>query len=370
VLGGVRYYDRKEIKDMMAYLRLVENTDDDVALARIINEPKRGVGDKTLEKLRTLAAVRGESLFETLEDDEITSGLSAKAMKGVRELVSTIREYSQEKENLSVSDIYDGLMVKTGYLKSYEEQNNVEADSKIENMFEFKSVIYDFEKEQEKKQEQEQLTLSEFMEKVALMSDIDNHDANEDAVVLMTMHSAKGLEFPVVFLPGMEDGLFPGWRALEKEDGLEEERRLCYVGMTRAMKKLYLLSANMRTLYGKTDYTQESQFLRELDKSLLAGDAVYERKTENRYEPNWSDGYSSETVFKPFDQLKYAKQEVKKSVLGFDEQDFSVGDKVNHAKFGDGLVVEVDSKTVSVIFDSLQGYKKLGIGFAPLKRIE
>jgi len=364
VLGGTRYYDRKEIKDMMAYMRLVQNPADDVSFARIINEPKRGIGDVTLEKLRTLAAVRGESLFEVLTDDEIVSGLSTKAEQGVRELISVISEYSNEKENLRVSDIYDGLMIKTGYLKSYEDQNTVEADSKIENMFEFKSVIYDFEKGDE------QLALSDFMEKIALMSDIDNHDADEDAVILMTMHSAKGLEFPVVFMPGLEDGLFPGWRALDKEDGLEEERRLCYVGMTRAMKRLYLVSANMRTLYGKTDYTRESQFLREVDKSLLTGDAVYDRKEgQSRSEVNWTDGYSSEDIFKPFDQLKYAKQEVKKAVGGSSEQDFASGDKVNHAKFGDGIVIESDNTTVSVMFDDV-GLKKLGLGLAPLKRVE
>jgi len=208
------------------------------------------------------------------------------------------------------------------------------------------------------------------MEKIALMADIDNHDADEDAVILMTMHSAKGLEFPVVFLPGMEDGLFPGWRALDKQDGIEEERRLCYVGMTRAMKKLYLLSASMRTLYGKTDYTRESQFLREVDKSLLTGDAIYERKKPQESSGvNWSDGYGSEAIFKPFDQLKYAKQEVKKAANVSAGQDFFPGNKVNHAKFGDGIVIEADEKTVSVMFESV-GLKKLGKGIAPITIVE
>jgi len=364
VLGGVRYYDRKEIKDMMSYMRLVQNPSDDVALARIINEPKRGIGDKTLEKLRALASVRGESLFNVLEDDEIVSGLPQKAVESVKALISVISEYNREQDNVRVSDLYDALMMKTGYLKALEEQNNVESDSRIENMFEFKSVIYDFEKEDP------QLPLSDFMEKIALMADIDNHDADEDAVILMTMHSAKGLEFPVVFLPGMEDGLFPGWRALDKQDGIEEERRLCYVGMTRAMKKLYLLSASMRTLYGKTDYTRESQFLREVDKSLLTGDAIYERKKPQESSGvNWSDGYGSEAIFKPFDQLKYAKQEVKKAANVSAGQDFFPGNKVNHAKFGDGIVIEADEKTVSVMFESV-GLKKLGKGIAPITIVE
>ena len=363
VLGGVRYYDRKEIKDMMSYMRLVQNTADDVALSRIINEPKRGIGDKTLEKLRTLASVRGESLFNVLEDDEIVSGLPSKAVQDIKGLILVLGEYNREKDNLRVSDIYDALMVKTGYLKALEEQNNVESDSRIENMLEFKSVIYDFEKDDP------ELSLSDFMERIALMADIDNHDANEDAVILMTMHSAKGLEFPVVFLPGMEDGLFPGWRALDRQDGVEEERRLCYVGMTRAMKKLYMISAAVRTLYGKTDYTRESQFLREVDKSLLTGDAVYEKKAQNNGGANWSDGYSREAAFKPFDQLKYAKQDVKKAAAVSGSQEFAPGDKINHAKFGDGIVVEADAKIISVEFDSA-GYKKLAKDIAPIKKVE
>ena len=302
VLGGLRYYDRKEIKDMVAYMRLVANTSDDLALVRVINEPKRGIGDKTVEKLLTLASVRKESLYSVLKDEEITGSLSPKASQSVREMIAVIEECRAERDNLRVSDIYNALMVKTGYLRALEQQNSVEADGKIENIFEFKSVIYDFEKEDP------EISLSDFMERVALMSDIDNHDAGEDAVVLMTMHSAKGLEFKTVFLPGMEDGLFPGWRSLEKEDGLEEERRLCYVGMTRAMERLYLTSAALRTLYGKTDYTRESQFLREVDKSLITGDAIYEKKKGNIREASFMDGYSSEITFKPFDQLKYARQ--------------------------------------------------------------
>ena len=307
VLGGVRYYDRKEVKDMMAYMRLVQNTADDLALARIINEPKRGIGGKTAEKLRTLAAVRGESLFSVLEDDEITGGLPGKAAESVKKLISVIKENNIEKDGAKVSDIYDALMAGTGYLKALEEQNNAEADNRIENIFEFKSVIYDFEKENPG------LKLSDFMEKIALMADIDNHDAGENAVVLMTMHSAKGLEFKTVFLPGMEDGLFPDRRAHDRADGVEEERRLCYVGMTRAMERLYLSSAEERTIYGVADYTRESQFLREIDKKVLTGDVIYDSKPkQNMVREKWVDGYGSDIVFKPFDQLKYARQGFKK----------------------------------------------------------
>ncbi len=303
VLGGLRYYDRKEIKDMLCYMRLVQNHADDLALTRIINEPKRGIGGKTLEKLTALASVRQESLFETLLDEEVVSSFSAKASANIEKLAELIAMLSIEQSNMRISDLYDELLIKTGYLNDLEEQNTLEAESRIENLMEFKSVIYDYEKNDPN------ITLPEFMERIALLAEVDNHDADENAVVLMTMHSAKGLEFPFVFLPGLEDGLFPGWRAFDREDGLEEERRLCYVGITRAKERLWLTSAEMRTMYGKTDYTRESQFLREMDKKLLEGDAVFEKKRKDPAEGAFSDGISREKPFQPFDQLKYARQQ-------------------------------------------------------------
>ncbi|MCI7304539.1 MAG: UvrD-helicase domain-containing protein [Clostridiales Family XIII bacterium] len=358
VLGGLRYYDRKEVKDIVSYMRLVQNPDDDLALLRIINEPKRGIGARTVDKLQALARVRGESLFDTLMDEEVVSGLSAKASAGIRSMVEVIQQYSKEQSNLRVSDIYDGLLVGTGYLKALEEQNNLESESRIENLMEFKSVIYDYEKDDE------QLSLPDFMERIALLAEVDNHDESENAVVLMTMHSAKGLEFPFVFLPGLEDGLFPGWRAFEKEDGLEEERRLCYVGMTRARERLFLTSASMRTLYGKTDYTRESQFLREMDKHLIDGDAIFEKKKEARNSRSL-DGYSRETPFNPFDQLKYVKQQVRQRAAS--GETFQVGDDVTHPKFGRGTVLKASDKIIEVSFRD-GSVKKLAAGIAPLTR--
>lgn len=370
VLGGIKYYDRKEIKDIMSYMRLVLNIADDLSLSRIINEPKRGIGEKTLEKIRSLSIVRGESMLECLMDDDIVEGLPSKAVASVKEMVQSISQFHEERDNLKVSDIYDGLLVKTGYLKSLEQQDTVEAEGRIENLLEFKSVIYDYE------HENPQLTLSEFLEKVALIAEVDNHDADEDAVVLMTMHSAKGLEFPVVFMPGMEDGLFPGWRSLEKPNGIDEERRLCYVGMTRAMEKLYLTSAQLRTLYGKTDYTKESQFLKELDKNLVDGDAIFSKKPGASLGTSYggqNDGYSSGQVFRPFEQLKYIKQNITAAKpaggsSSSDGGDFANGDRVRHNKFGEGLVLEADSKTVTIMFDSV-GRKKLAKDIAPIKKI-
>lgn len=359
VLGGLRYYDRKEVKDLISYMRLVQNPADDLALLRVINEPKRGVGAKTIEKLQALAKVRGESLLQTLMDEDVVGGLSAKAASGIRQMVTVIREYYEEKDNLRISDIYDGLLVKTGYMKMLEDQNTLEAEGRIENLMEFKSVIYDYEKDDA------QLSLAEFMERIALLAEVDNHDENENAVVLMTMHSAKGLEFPFVFLPGLEDGLFPGWRAFEREDGLEEERRLCYVGMTRAKERLWLTSAAMRTLYGKTDYTRESQFLREVDKHLIDGDAIYEKKMDARAATSL-DGASGSVTFKPFDQLRYAKQQTKANATGTDTV-FATGDRVKHAKFGPGTVLTTNGKIIQIEFDD-GSVKKLAAGMAPLTK--
>ncbi|MDO4745747.1 MAG: 3'-5' exonuclease [Bacillota bacterium] len=364
VLGGLRYYDRKEIKDMMCYLRLVQNQADDLALTRIINEPKRGIGGKTIEKMTALAEVRGESLFTTMLDREVTSSFSSKASANIEAFTELISSYSDEKDNLRISDMYDGLLVKSGYLKALEDQNTLEAESRIENLMEFKSVIYDYE------EEDPNISLAEFMERIALLAEVDNHDADENAVVLMTMHSAKGLEFPFVFMPGMEDGLFPGWRAFDREDGLEEERRLCYVGITRARERLWLTGAERRTLYGKTDYTRESQFLREMDRRLIEGDAIYEKKSADKSAGAFIDGASESTPFKPFDQLKYARQQTKKNVAAGGAgagQDLAAGDRISHPKFGEGDVISCDGKIAEVRFAS--GTKKLALGFAPLKKL-
>ena len=224
VLSGMRYYDRKEIKDMMAYMRLVVNPADDLSLRRIINEPKRGMGDKTVEKIQTFAAVREESLLDALEDSEVQEILPGRAYDRVKEMVECISLCRAERENLRVSDIYDMLLVKTGYLKALEEAKTVEAEGRIENLMEFKSEIYDYENGTEAP------SIEEFMEKLTLAAEVDNYDETQDTVTLMTMHSAKGLEFPVVFLPGLEDGLFPGNKAFDSISGMEEERKLLLCG--------------------------------------------------------------------------------------------------------------------------------------------
>ena len=364
VLSGLRYYDRKEIKDLMAYMRLVVNPQDDLSLKRIINEPKRGMGEKTVQKIEAFSRLRGESILQSLCEEEILETLPGKAYDGVKAMVNCIQTCGQERDNLRVSDIYDHLLVDTGYMKALEDADTVEAEGRIENLMEFKSVIYDYEEQAENP------NIEEFMEKITLMAEVDNHDENQDAVVLMTMHSAKGLEFPVVFLPGLEDGLFPGHKAFDTADGMEEERRLCYVGMTRAKETLILTSAAMRTLYGRTDYTRESQFLREVDKKLLEGDAVYEKKKEGGpgvYTGPF-DGFRAKESPRPYDVLRSARAATKANAAQAAEADFAVGDKVRHAKFGEGLVIDQDDKTIVVIFDEV-GQKKMAKGIAPLKKI-
>ncbi len=370
ILSGFSFYERKETKDMISYMRLVTNPMDDMAFMRIINEPKRGIGAKTVDKLRALASVRGQSMLHTVSDPEIIAGLPAKARDSVREMTQVIDLCRREKENLRIGDIYDSLLVRTGYMKALEDENTIESEGRIENLMDFKSFIYDFEKE--KQDAGETATLEEFLEKVATDGDADKYESESGKVTLMTLHSAKGLEFPIVFMPGMEDGLFPGHRAMDSEEGMEEERRLCYVGITRAKERLFLTGAAYRVMYGHGDYTRESAFMRELDSKVLdpAGDTVYSptRRTNNPLgiDTGSLDGFAKPAE-KPYDYLARARREVKAADSAKDLA-LSPGDRVSHGKFGEGLVLEEDEKTVTVIFDSV-GRKKLAKGVAPLKKI-
>jgi DNA helicase-2/ATP-dependent DNA helicase PcrA len=299
-------------------------------------------------------------------------------------LVKLIAELAEKAAK--ISELYDAVLVRSGYLRALEAAETVEAEGRIENLLEFKSVILEAEVSNP------DMTLREFMEKLALISDIDNHDRSENAVTLMTLHSAKGLEFPVVFMPGMEEGLFPGARAMDSIGGLEEERRLCYVGMTRAMERLYLLRAKGRTMYGKFDYTVESRFLREIDTNTLDGADKIGQDTTGYFHRAMGadDGFAEAEVIRPFDSLRQIKDDVRSRGLtsqsrtrandprtngirtGSAEtrisQEYNKGDKVRHRKFGTGLVLDSDARTVTVIFDS-EGKKKLAKDMAPLEKI-
>ena len=403
VLGGTRFYDRKEIKDVMSYMHLVENPSDDVAMARIINEPKRGLGPKSLGGIVSYAKAYKLSIFEALKEQEVLGSLSRKSRAAVEDLVTMLDELGAEQDNMELSDIYDNLIRRTGYLTALEAENTVEADARIENILELRSVIAEFEEkaagsmltdeEDEFREERDRLRedgfdvkeptlLQSFLERIALLSDIDNRDESEDAVVMMTLHSSKGLEFPVVFMPGMENGLFPGSTSMDDPSKMEEERRLCYVGITRAMRKLYLTGAQTRMLYGRTDFTIESEFMREMDTDLLDGDPTIAERSANaggiygdggilgmrefkgRYEGS-ADGYDA-SFSKPFDALKFAKKQASK---GISNEGFEAGDRIRHPKFGEGLLIDQDSKTLTIAFDSV-GIKKLGKGFVKLTKVE
>lgn len=403
VLGGTRFYDRKEIKDVMSYMHLVENPSDDVAMARIINEPKRGLGPKSLGGIVSYAKAYKLSIFEALKEQEVLGSLSRKSRAAVEDLVTMLDELGTEQDNMELSDIYDNLIRRSGYLTALEAENTVEADARIENILELRSVIAEFEEkaagsvltdeEDEFREERDRLRedgfdvkeptlLQLFLERIALLSDIDNRDESEDAVVMMTLHSSKGLEFPVVFMPGMENGLFPGSTSMDDPSKMEEERRLCYVGITRAMRKLYLTGAQTRMLYGRTDFTIESEFMREMDTNLLEGDPTVAERTasaggirgdggilgmrefKGRYEGS-ADGYDA-SFSKPFDALKFAKKQASK---GISNEGFEAGDRIRHPKFGEGLLIEQDAKTLTIAFDSV-GIKKLGKGFVKLTKVE
>jgi len=403
VLGGTRFYDRKEIKDVMSYMHLVENPSDDVAMARIINEPKRGLGPKSLGGIVSYAKAYKLSIFEALKEQEVLGSLSRKSRAAVEDLVTMLDELGTEQDNMELSDIYDNLIRRSGYLTALEAENTVEADARIENILELRSVIVEFEEkaadsvltdeEDEFREERDRLRedgfdvkeptlLQSFLERIALLSDIDNRDESEDAVVMMTLHSSKGLEFPVVFMPGMENGLFPGSTSMDDPSKMEEERRLCYVGITRAMRKLYLTGAQTRMLYGRTDFTIESEFMREMDTDLLDGDPTVAERSANsggicgdggilgmrefkgRYEGS-ADGYDA-SFSKPFDALKFAKKQASK---GISNEGFEAGDRIRHPKFGEGLLIEQDAKTLTIAFDSV-GIKKLGKGFVKLTKVE
>lgn len=403
VLGGTRFYDRKEIKDIMSYMHLVENPSDDVAMARIINEPKRGLGPKSLGGIVSYAKAYKLSIFEALKEQEVLGSLSRKSRAAVEDLVTMLDELGAEQDNMELSDIYDNLIRRSGYLTALEAENTVEADARIENILELRSVIAEFEEkaagsvltdeEDEFREERDRLRedgfdvkeptlLQSFLERIALLSDIDNRDESEDAVVMMTLHSSKGLEFPVVFMPGMENGLFPGSTSMDDPSKMEEERRLCYVGITRAMRKLYLTGAQTRMLYGRTDFTIESEFMREMDTDLLEGDPTVAERTasaggirgdggilgmrefKGRYEGS-ADGYDA-SFSKPFDALKFAKKQASK---GISNEGFEAGDRIRHPKFGEGLLIDQDAKTLTIAFDSV-GIKKLGKGFVKLTKVE
>ncbi len=348
IVGGTKFYDRKEIKDLLAYLRLIANRDDDISFERIVNVPKRGIGAATLEKVMDYAAARGLSLFSALEEME-QMGLSKRAENALNEFYTLIENFEKMQDFLSVSELIEEVLEKTGYRAMLQNERTIESESRLENLNEFFSVALEFEKTSEDK------SLLAFLTDLALVADIDQleDDEKSQAVALMTLHSAKGLEFPVVFLVGMEEGVFPHTRSLFEEEEMEEERRLAYVGMTRAEEELYLTNCRMRTLYGRTNMNEVSRFVREIPEALI------QPIDEDR---------------QPSQKQKPMRSAIRRlHAAGAEPVDWKVGDKAQHKKWGTGTVVstrgEGDSLELDIAFPNPTGIKRLLAKFAPIEKV-
>ena len=364
IVGGTKFYERKEIKDIIAYLRVIFNPNDSLSLLRIINVPRRGIGDATLAKLQAYAEENNMNLFDVVSASGDVPGLSSRFVGKLEELSSIIFELMGEANSgeVPVKQLIDNVMTKTGYLEELENSKSAQDQSRVENLKELLSVAEDFSKGEEED------NLENFLGRVALVSDIDDAELGEEAVTLMTLHSAKGLEFPVVFLVGMEEGIFPHARTLMDEEEIEEERRLCYVGITRAERTLFLSHARMRTVFGHTVSYPPSRFLKEVPRALIhefkrpqlqrtVSQQAAPQREKRPTNTNWF--LQPKTSFMP-------KESSANSTT------FSAGEKVSHAKWGEGTVVSVnntaDGQEVKVAFAGA-GIRSLLTKYAVLKKL-
>ncbi len=345
VVGGLRFYERREIKDTLAYLRLLLNQNDYLSMARIVNVPRRGIGVASLSKIIAFARAQEISPVESLERAAEVPGLTAKAKAAGAGLGKMLRELAGESQHLSVTELARAVLERSGYRMELLAENTVESRTRLENLDEFLSVTEEFDRQGED-------GLRGFLENIALVTDLDQYEGETDQVTLMTLHSAKGLEFPVVFLTGLEEGVFPHSRSLSEPDQLEEERRLCYVGVTRAKERLYLTHCRRRMLYGTQRFNPPSRFLGEIPPHLLSDDEFLSRDKETR-----SEG-------KPALVKRSAKKLQK-------PEQFQLGDKVSHAKWGVGVIVGVQGRGEDAEFKVAfpdQGIKVLLAKYAPLER--
>jgi DNA helicase II / ATP-dependent DNA helicase PcrA len=361
IVGGTKFYDRKEIKDILAYLRLVANPDDDISLQRVINVPKRGIGSTSLDKIARYAQMNDLSMMQALEEADFI-GLSPKITKSVIEFKELVKGYTQMQEYLSVTELVEEILEKSGYREMLKAEKSIEAQSRLENIDEFLSVTKSFEESNDDK------SLVAFLTDLALVADIDKLDDDNKpqvAVTLMTLHAAKGLEFPVVFLMGLEEGVFPHSRSLMDEEEMEEERRLAYVGITRAEEELFLSNAQMRTLYGQTKMNPVSRFVAEIPEDLI-DNFVPEKKSP------FSSGGAASARTQPQARRKAVSRPVP-TTTGGEGISWQVGDRAAHKKWGTGTVVSVkgsgDGMELDIAFPSPTGIKRLLAKFAPVEKV-
>ena len=348
IVGGIKFYERKEIKDILAYLKLIVNPDDDTSLRRIINVPKRGIGAATLTKISDYANDKGISLFKAIaeiDSIEITSNTANKIIS----FIELILRLQKQAEYLTVTLITERVIEDTGYIKDLKKENSIEAESRIENIGELLSVAKEFD------QQSKEQNLNDFLTELALVSDIDqieDENNNGQAVIMMTLHSAKGLEFPVVFLTGLEEGIFPHNRSLMEEDDMEEERRLAYVGITRAEQELFITYALNRMLYGRTHYGMPSRFIKEIPDDVILD---YWEAQKVKFSSTARNSTAAKVRPKP-------------------DQNWEAGDKVWHAKWGVGTVVstknEGEDLELQIAFPKPTGVKRLLARFAPIKKVD
>lgn len=388
IIGGLKFYERKEIKDAIAYLRLIHNQNDNMSLRRIINEPKRGIGKTSLDKVQELSEQIEKPMYEIIKN--ASEYELNRVYLNSREFVEQIESLIAKKDRMPVSELIKLTLNITGYMKALENENTIEAESRIENLEELLTVAMEFEKETAEN------TLAEFLEGITLASDSDEVDENQDKVTLMTLHSAKGLEFPVVFLVGMEEGIFPGYKSIQEEAGLEEERRLCYVGMTRAKQRLFLTCSRTRTIFGSTSCNAISRFMKEIPKEMLEGyEDIFTTTQENIVEDtgyNWEYGGRGNNNIKTYN-VAVASTAVKinsnsqgygyrtaESFLSninkknttpeIDITKYKPGAKVYHKKFGEGYInyieQEGDDYKVDIAFEK-SGHKRLMAKYAGLE---
>ncbi|MHA2746230.1 DNA helicase PcrA [Streptococcus agalactiae] len=384
MVGGTKFYSRKEIRDVIAYLNILANTSDNISFERIVNEPKRGVGPGTLEKIRSFAYEQNMSLLDA-SSNVMMSPLKGKAAQAVWDLANLILTLRSKLDSLTVTEITENLLDKTGYLEALQVQNTLESQARIENIEEFLSVTKNFDDNPEITVEGETglERLSRFLNDLALIADTDDSATETAEVTLMTLHAAKGLEFPVVFLIGMEEGVFPLSRAIEDADELEEERRLAYVGITRAEQILFLTNANTRTLFGKTSYNRPTRFIREIDDELIQYQGLarpvnssFGVKYSKEQPTQFGQGMSLQQALQARKSNSQPQVTAKLQALNTNnshETSWEIGDVATHKKWGDGTVLEVSgsgkTQELKINFPGI-GLKKLLASVAPISKKE